>query len=81
MGGLTANQSCQLSCVLPLQVPQVIEPVRSRCLCVRVRSPSHEEMRAVLERVSLAEHLTIPAVSGGQVGEYDERAAELSVRL
>ncbi|GAB4819144.1 hypothetical protein N2152v2_006190 [Parachlorella kessleri] len=41
-------------------VSKVIEPVRSRCLCVRVRSPSHQEMQDVLERVSLAENLTIP---------------------
>lgn len=41
-------------------ISKVIEPVRSRCLCVRVRAPSTQEVHAVLNRTALAEQLMLP---------------------
>ncbi len=39
---------------------QVIEPVRSRCLCVRVGAPTADEIRDVLLAVAKKESLDLP---------------------
>ena len=41
-------------------VSKVIEPVRSRCLCIRVAAPTVDCVRDALQRVSTAEGLTLP---------------------
>ena len=41
-------------------VSKVIEPVRSRCLCVRVAAPSRDTVRAQLAKVAAAEGLVLP---------------------
>lgn len=41
-------------------VSKVIEPVRSRCLCIRVAAPTVDGVRAALDRVATAEGLTLP---------------------
>ncbi|PRW57439.1 DNA replication factor C complex subunit 3 [Chlorella sorokiniana] len=41
-------------------VSKVIEPVRSRCLCIRVAAPSLPQIEEQLGRVAAAEKLTLP---------------------
>uniref|UniRef100_A0A7S2XUU0 Replication factor C C-terminal domain-containing protein n=1 Tax=Fibrocapsa japonica TaxID=94617 RepID=A0A7S2XUU0_9STRA len=50
------SSSCRLvlCCTSP---SKVIEPVRSRCLGIRVPAPSHEEICTVLNEVARKEHL------------------------
>jgi replication factor C subunit 3/5 len=40
---------------------QVIEPVRSRCLCIRVAAPSQAQIESQLQRVAGREKLALPA--------------------
>ncbi len=39
---------------------QVIEPVRSRCLCIRVAAPSLQQIEEQLGRVAASEKLSLP---------------------
>ena len=39
---------------------QVIEPVRSRCLCIRVAAPSHEEVGRMIRHVAEEEGVEVP---------------------
>lgn len=41
-------------------VSKVIEPVRSRCLCIRVAAPSVESIQGVLHKVSSSERIVLP---------------------
>lgn len=43
------------------QCTQVIEPVRSRCLCIRVAAPSVERIAQQLQQVAAREKLSLPA--------------------
>lgn len=45
---------------LVLRMLQVLEPVRSRCLCIRVPAPSEPEVMDVLMQVSNKEELALP---------------------
>ena len=38
----------------------MIEPVRSRCLCIRVAAPSLEQVQRVLAHVAKKESLSLP---------------------
>lgn len=44
----------------PRSCPQVIEPVRSRCLCIRVAAPSVEVVAGQLQHVAAREKLSLP---------------------
>lgn len=39
---------------------QVIDPIRSRCLCIRVPSPSGSEVQEVLQSIAKAEDIDLP---------------------
>ncbi|KAL7555027.1 hypothetical protein ACHAWF_018622 [Thalassiosira exigua] len=53
------SASCRL--ILCCNNPsKVIDPVRSRCLGIRVAAPSHDEIAAVLKTVSRKESITLP---------------------
>jgi DNA polymerase III delta prime subunit len=39
---------------------QVIEPVRSRCLCVRIPAPTNAEVQRMLGHVAKKENLALP---------------------
>ena len=41
-------------------VSKVIEPVRSRCLCVRVASPKNDEVKVLLQQVAQKEGFELP---------------------
>ena len=51
--------SCRLilCCTNP---SQVIAPIRSRCVCLRIAAPSHEEICGVLDTVAHKEGLKLP---------------------
>ena len=40
--------------------PQVIEPVRSRCLCIRVAAPTQEATMQMLKHVASKENAVLP---------------------
>lgn len=42
-------------------VSKVMDPVRSRCMCIRVAAPSESEVMDVLSHVSVKENLDLPA--------------------
>mmetsp|Transcript_10499 Transcript_10499/g.20276 ORF Transcript_10499/g.20276 Transcript_10499/m.20276 type:complete len:387 (+) Transcript_10499:143-1303(+) len=53
------SASCRL--ILCCNNPsKVIDPVRSRCLGIRVAAPSHDEIAAVLKTVARKEQVTLP---------------------
>uniref|UniRef100_A0A061RXH8 Replication factor C subunit 3/5 n=1 Tax=Tetraselmis sp. GSL018 TaxID=582737 RepID=A0A061RXH8_9CHLO len=61
---------------------KVLEPVRSRCICVRVSAPTDEEVAQVLKHVAHGEKLAVPpAFAGRVVAEADRnlRRALLSL--
>ncbi len=67
-----------------LAVEQVIEPVRSRCLCVRVRAPEVGEVRDVLAAVAKKESLTLPDALADRLAaasNRDLRRALLSMEV
>jgi replication factor C subunit 3/5 len=39
---------------------QVIEPVRSRCLCVRVAAPSNDQICQMISHIAEEEDLEVP---------------------
>jgi len=64
--------SCRL--VLCANSPtRVIEPVRSRCLAVRVSAPTDAEVEGVLQAVCRKEQLTLPPAFGAKVAKHAER--------
>ena len=64
--------SCRL--VLCVESPtRVIEPVRSRCLCLRVAAPTHEQIQEVLASVCRREQLQLPAEFSAKVARASER--------
>ncbi|KAL6779621.1 RFC3 [Auxenochlorella protothecoides x Auxenochlorella symbiontica] len=52
---------------------QVIEPVRSRCLCVRVHAPTHPQIEARLRAVAAAEGWTLPAQLAARIAQASDR--------
>ena len=53
------SSSCRLILICN-NSSKVIDPVRSRCLGIRVAAPSHDEVAAVLKTVSRKENITLP---------------------
>jgi hypothetical protein len=57
----------------PHQAAQVIEPVRSRCLCIRVAAPTQEQVAAQLQAVAAQERLVLPPALAQRLAEASER--------
>jgi replication factor C subunit 3/5 len=53
---------------------QVIEPIRSRCLCIRVPGPTCEETVEVMQHVAAAEGLSLPTALANRVSESSGRS-------
>ncbi len=53
----------------PSPGPQVIEPLRSRCLCIRVAAPSLAEVQHVLGVVAKREGLAVPEELGARIAK------------
>jgi len=64
--------SCRLilCCTNP---SQVIAPIRSRCVCLRIAAPTHEEICAVLSAVARKEGLNLPPQLGLKIAQSSER--------
>ncbi|PSC71036.1 Replication factor C subunit 3 [Micractinium conductrix] len=54
-------------------VSKVIEPVRSRCLCIRVAAPSDEAIAAQLGTVAAREKVELPQALAQKIAEASER--------
>lgn len=54
-------------------VSKVIEPVRSRCLCVRVAAPTVDTVRDTLDKVAAAEGLVLPPRLAERIASGCER--------
>lgn len=59
--GTSPTARLVLFCLLHLISEQVMEPVRSRCLCVRVPGPSDDQIRDVFAAVGKKEGFTLPS--------------------
>ena len=59
-----------LCCVNP---SKVIAPIRSRCVCLRVPAPTHEEMVSVLQRVAVKEGIKLPEAFAEKIATNSER--------
>ncbi len=57
--------------VLELGLLQVIDPLRSRCLCVRVPGPTGAEIQQVLQHVADKENLQLPDALRQRVVQVD----------
>lgn len=66
------SAACRLIMVCN-NVSKVLEPVRSRCICVRVPAPSDEEVAKVLKHVTTAERLSLPPPFAGRVVAQADR--------
>eukprot|EP00326_Haptolina_ericina_P015998 CAMPEP_0181184940 /NCGR_PEP_ID=MMETSP1096-20121128/9240_1 /TAXON_ID=156174 ORGANISM="Chrysochromulina ericina, Strain CCMP281" /NCGR_SAMPLE_ID=MMETSP1096 /ASSEMBLY_ACC=CAM_ASM_000453 /LENGTH=340 /DNA_ID=CAMNT_0023273747 /DNA_START=84 /DNA_END=1107 /DNA_ORIENTATION=+ len=59
-----------LCCTNPCKV---IAPIRSRCVCIRIAAPSHEEICTVLSHVAHKEGLKLPPPLAMRISEACER--------
>jgi hypothetical protein len=66
----TLNDKLLMCCTY---TSQVMEPVRSRCLCVRVPGPSHAQIQEQLSLVARKEGLSVPAGLGERVALLSQR--------
>ena len=66
----TANCRLILCCE---RLSKVIDPVRSRCLCVRVGLPQHDAISGILANVCKKEGLKLPDAFGKRVSEASGR--------
>ena len=57
----------------PTPPRQVIEPVRSRCLCVRVAAPSVAQIEGQLGKVAAAEQLALPPQLAARLAQSCDR--------
>ena len=61
--------------MIPVRTPvQVIEPVRSRCLCIRVPGPTKKEVVEVLQHVAATEGLMLPSGLADRVADSAGRS-------
>jgi len=54
-------------------ISKVTEPVRSRCLAIRVSAPTHQEIIQVLNMVSKKEGIILPVELAKRIAEQSER--------
>ena len=52
---------------------QVIEPVRSRCLCIRVAAPTYPEIEDMLSHVAKKEGLQLPDSLRERIAQTSDR--------
>jgi replication factor C subunit 3/5 len=50
----------------------VLAPIRSRCLCIRIPSPSKEEIVSVLEKTAKIENINLPKQFSEKIAERSE---------
>jgi len=65
-----------LCCTNPCKV---IAPIRSRCVCLRVAAPTHEEVCAVLSGIATKEGLKLPVGLGMRISKACERNLRRSI--
>jgi replication factor C subunit 3/5 len=53
---------------------KVIDPVQSRCVCVRVKAPKEDEMVEVVKEVAKKEHLDLPEKLGKTIASKSNRS-------
>ncbi|RKO87462.1 putative subunit of DNA replication factor C (RF-C) [Blyttiomyces helicus] len=63
MGNLRVILCCESS-------SKIISPIRSRCLLVRVASPSMEEVCAVLEKIAVKQGFDLPAPLARRIADF-----------
>ncbi len=66
------SKTCRLVLVCN-NLSKVIDPVRSRCICIRVKAPQAEEIQSVLKSVAKKEHLTLPDGLCARIGQHANR--------
>ncbi|GFR47878.1 hypothetical protein Agub_g9687 [Astrephomene gubernaculifera] len=66
------SSACRLVMVCS-NVSRVMEPLRSRCLCVRVAAPSEGQVMEVLAGVARKEALVLPPAFAARVVDYSAR--------
>mmetsp|Transcript_19393 Transcript_19393/g.54011 ORF Transcript_19393/g.54011 Transcript_19393/m.54011 type:complete len:357 (-) Transcript_19393:286-1356(-) len=54
------SSACRLIMICS-NISKVLDPVRSRCICVRVPAPTDEQMAQLLKHVAHSEKLTVPS--------------------
>lgn len=52
---------------------RVMDPVRSRCLCVRVAAPTEKEIMEVVYHVAKKEGLSVPSALAARLAQYSQR--------
>jgi replication factor C subunit 3/5 len=52
---------------------KVIEPIRSRCLAVRVPAPTHQEISEALSKVCKAEGVTLSPIFASNISQHSRR--------
>ena len=60
-------------CASPLGGVQVIAPIRSRCVCLRVAAPTHEEVCTVLDKVCQKEGIKLPPALALKIARQSDR--------
>jgi len=53
---------------------KVIDPVQSRCVCVRVKAPKQGEMKSLVAQVAEKERLTLPETLAERIAEGSNRS-------
>lgn len=66
------SSACRLV-MLASNASRVMDPLRSRCLCVRVAAPSEEHVVEVLQHVAKKEGLVLPDVLAARVAAMSSR--------
>lgn len=54
-------------------ISKVIEPVRSRCLCIRVAAPSNDSIKSALSKVAAAEGFVLPDGLATRLADESDR--------
>eukprot|EP00747_Dinoflagellata_sp_TGD_P161862 gnl/TRDRNA2_/TRDRNA2_178842_c0_seq1.p1 gnl/TRDRNA2_/TRDRNA2_178842_c0~~gnl/TRDRNA2_/TRDRNA2_178842_c0_seq1.p1 ORF type:complete len:356 (-),score=93.12 gnl/TRDRNA2_/TRDRNA2_178842_c0_seq1:131-1198(-) len=60
---------------------QLIAPLRSRCLAVRVSAPSNEQIQAVLQKVAKIENIKLPSELAARIAEKSNRDMRRAVLM
>ena len=66
------SKACRLV-VTCSNLSKVMDPVRSRCICVRVKAPRVEEVQTLLQHVAKREHLTLPDMLCERIAKHSQR--------
>lgn len=66
------SAACRLI-MLCNNISRVLDPVRSRCLCVRVPAPSLDEVASVLQHVAREERLALPPALAARIAASSQR--------